>query len=516
MELNPLLLTDSYKFQHMSQYPESTEFIYSYLEARRPDLAVMMFGLNYYLRSYLSTKITFAHVEEALEVRHGILGSVSDDVVAKYRSLAELQYFPLSIRAIPEGMIVPTKTPLLSIINTIPGYGWCGGYLESLLLKLWNTCTVATTSAKYRMLVESYAWKTCENLDHIPFSVHDFGYRGVSSEETAVLSGMAHLLNFTGTDNVPAVRGIREFYWDGKKTLIGASVPASEHSVMCSYRTDGELDAFNRLLDLYPTGILSIVSDTYDYYNVLTNILPKLKDKILARDGKVVIRPDSGNPYKILLGDEDSSVPSEHAGTFELLWELFGGTVNTKGYRVLNEKIGVIYGDGMYYDRFADILAGMEDAKFASSNLVIGIGGLLLQNHGRDDLAFALKASAIQVAGQMYSIAKDPKTASNKKSKAGIQRVTETSKFSQQEPLVQSFDLEEPRSYHKNLLDADDSLNALASLLVQQYRYDGTTKRPFINSDGLSIQQLRETVNHSLRNNSYRTKLTQFNRPDWK
>lgn len=505
--VNPLVLTDSYKMHHQEMYPEGTEYIYSYFEARRPDLRVLMFGLYYYLTNFLNQRITKEHVEEVLDVRKSIVGSVPAKVVAQYRELERMGYFPLSIRAVPEGMIVPTQTPLFSVINTVPGFGWCGGYLESLLLKLWNTCSVATTSAKYRVLVEKYGQETCDDLSHIPFSTHDFGYRGTSSEETAVLSGMAHLLSFIGTDNVPAVHGAMVHY--GAHGLVGASVPASEHSVMCAYLRHGELNAFSSILDIYPEGIVSIVSDTYDYFEVLTTIIPQLKDRILGRNGKVVIRPDSGDPYKILLGDPESSDLREQKGTFELLWEMFGGTVNSKGYRVLNDKIGVIYGDGMYYKRFEQILQGMKDAGFASSNLVIGIGGLLLQNHGRDDLAFALKASAIQVNGEMHAIAKDPKTAAGKKSKAGVQRVDwlretrdvrVTSHIGEGTPL-------------KTLLDVDDNVNAHSSLLIQQYRFDPSMKKPYINYTNFS--EIRERVEEDLKHSYTRLKLSEYERPVW-
>jgi nicotinamide phosphoribosyltransferase len=271
-------------------------------------------------------------------------------------------------------------------------------------------------------LCEEYAAETCTSNAHVDWQTHDFGYRGCSSEETAALSGAAHLINFRGTDTVPAVAFLKKEY--DAKGLIGASVPASEHSVMCSYGREGELEAFRSMLSINPTGIVSIVSDTYDYFNVLTNTTETLREEILGRDGKVVFRPDSGDPEKIICGDPDAPEGSpERKGSLVILAEKFGTTTNEKGFKELNPKVGLIYGDGMYFERFKRILANMKSMGFASSNLVIGVGGLLLQQHSRDDMGFAIKATQATVNGEVRDLIKDPATDPDKRSLSGLLRL---------------------------------------------------------------------------------------------
>ena len=428
--MNPLLLTDVYKMGHMEQYPGDTVEVYSYLEARKPNQPVVFFGLQYILMEYLSKPLTRENGEEFLHYHREILGEPSPSVQEKIRALTDLGYWPLSIKAVPEGTRLGSRNILFSIRNTRPEFFWCVGFVESLLLKVWNSCTVATHSRKFHELVTRYAERTCDNLDHVPYQVHDFGYRGVSSEETAAVSGAAHLLNFQGSDTVIANWFLDKFY-AAAGSVKGRSVPASEHSVMCSFGRDGEYEAFDRMLDLYPAGVVSIVSDTYDYFKILTDYAPRRRDRIMARQGKVVFRPDSGTPEDIICGiPQAHGAPSRDAspevkGSLELLWDVFGGTVNSKGYRVLDSHIGLIYGDGMYYERFETILARMETLGFASSNLVIGVGGLLLQNHNRDELAFSVKATRIvRRHGEKVEIYKDPATDPSKKSKRGLMTLT--------------------------------------------------------------------------------------------
>lgn len=422
--MNTLLCTDVYKIGHAAQYPADTEYVYSYLEARKPGKTVF-FGLQYLLLKYLIKPVTSDNVFDFIRIFELILGKAKDTDIRRFLDLADLGYWPISIKAVPEGSIVENGNVLLTIRNTHPKFAWCVGFLESFLLKLWNPCTVATCSLEYKALVTQFAKETCDNLDHIPFAVHDFGYRGVSSEETAAISGAAHLINFLGSDTVPAVDLLHRYYKTrSKETPIGLSVPASEHSVMCAYTKEKEFEAFDRMLELYPTGIVSIVSDTYDLWNVLTNYTQSRKEKILARDGKVVFRPDSGDPVKIVCGDplafENSPAKK---GALELLWDVFGGTYNDKGYRVLNSKVGLIYGDGMYRERFVDMLSTMKQNGWASSNLVIGVGGLLLQQHSRDEFGFAIKATHVVRDGKPVEIFKDPITDPGKKSKKGYMKL---------------------------------------------------------------------------------------------
>ena len=421
MNRNPLLCTDVYKMGHMQQYPPGTTKVYSYLLARSDKKmpATLFYGLQYYLK-ILTQKITSEMVEEFLAYRKEILGSdAPKDVVDKMNALAELGYFPLKIRAVPEGTTVPVRNVLMTIENTVPGFHWVVGFVESLLLKVWNTCTVASYSKKLQKLCRRFADETCDNLDHLPFQVHDFGYRGCSSDETASISGSAHLLSFMGTDTIPAIKMVKETY--GCDGPIGLSVAATEHSVMCAYGQENEFQAFERMLDLYPSGIVSIVSDTYDLWQVLEDFAPRLKDRILKRNGKVVFRPDSGDPPKIICGDDDAQHESaEWMGSVRLLDKTFGSEKNSKGFKVLNPKIGLIYGDGMFYERFERTLETMRDRGYASSNLVIGIGGLLLQQHNRDDQGFAIKATFALVNGERRELMKDPATDRKKASHQGL------------------------------------------------------------------------------------------------
>lgn len=422
---NVLLCTDTYKTGHMQQYPEGTTKIYSYLCARsnkKYDKAVF-FGLQYYLKEYLSQKITKEMVEEFLDIRQSILGpDTTGQIAEKMYALADLGYLPLEIKAVPEGTVIDNKNVLATITNTHPDFAWVVGFTESLVLKVWNTTTVATSSKRFKDLVTKFADETCGHRGLVPFQVHDFGYRGVSSEETAELSGAAHLVNFLGTDTVPAVGFARKFY--NASAPIGLSVPASEHSVMCSFGQENELDAFKNMLKLYPSGLVSVVSDTYNLWNVLTNFASELKEEILARDGKFVFRPDSGDPESIICGDASAPEGSdENLGSIRLLDKMFGSTVNALGFKELNPKVGLIYGDGMYYERFERVLNRLKDMGYASSNLVIGVGGLLLQQHNRDDLGFALKATFAVVNGEERELMKDPITDSGKKSHKGMMKL---------------------------------------------------------------------------------------------
>lgn len=419
---NLLMNTDVYKIGHLEFYPEGTTKIYSYLCARsnKKSDKTLFFGLQYYIKEYLQTSITKENVEEFLDMYRNVLGKEPSDFVKnRMNSLAELGYLPISIKAIPEGTVVENKNVLATVTNTHPDFAWVVGYLESLLLKVWNTCSVATYSKKLVDTFRERAIKTSDSDFLVPFQVHDFGYRGVSSEETAIVSGMSHLISSLGTDTIPAIRGAKYYY---KATEpVGLSVPATEHSVMCSYGQNDEIGAFKRMLQLNPTGIVSIVSDTYNLWNVLTNFTQELKENILARDGKVVFRPDSGDPKLIICGNPNAEKNSpENKGVIRLLDEQFGSTVNSKGFKELSPKVGMIYGDGMYYERIVDILNTLESMGYASTNLVIGVGGLLLQQHNRDDLGFAFKATFAEVNGEIRELFKDPITDKKKQSHKGL------------------------------------------------------------------------------------------------
>jgi nicotinamide phosphoribosyltransferase len=410
---NLLLMTDAYKFGHIEQYPEGMNKVYSYLISRsdRKYKEQLFFGLQYYLKRYLNP-ISIEDVKEAIHYRCRILGDCPDKVTYAFYSLQKLGYLPLHIKAVPEGMVLPVKNVLMTVTNTHPDFYWLVGYVESLLLKVWNTITVATYSYEMKKLIINYMKRSCDDLSGLPFMLHDFGYRGCSSEETAALSGAAHLCNFLGTDTVPAVK-LLECYYDSN-IITGLSVPASEHSVMCAYGRQNEIEAFKKMLQLYPTGVVSIVADSYNIWNVLMHILPKLKNEILARTGRVVIRPDSGDPYSIICGS------ISQRGCLVLLDEVFGHLVNSKGFKVLNPKIGLIYGDAMYRENYIKIADEMLNMGYAASNLIIGVGGLLLQQHNRDDLGITFKATYGEINGKPLDIVKDPITDPSKKSHQGL------------------------------------------------------------------------------------------------
>ncbi|MNK20317.1 putative nicotinate phosphoribosyltransferase [compost metagenome] len=422
---NILLQTDVYKMGHMEQYAPGCNKVYSYLTARsdRNFNETVFFGLQYYIKRYLAEPITPAMGEEFLNYRKMILGSNSPEIETKIRALCRLGYLPIEIKAVEEGTIMPVRNVLMTITNTHPDFYWVVGFMESLLLKLWYTITVATCSYGYRKIVNSFFEQTDEE-DMNPakdFQVHDFGYRGDASEEGAAISGVAHLLSFLGSDNVPALPCAVEFYnadLSGEPILL--SVPASEHSVMCSFGREDEIGAFRHMLELYPTGIVSIVSDTFDVYKVLTDFAETLKEDILKRDGKVVFRPDSGNPEYIICGNPEAEPGSnEWKGAIRLLDEKFGSTLNSKGYKILNPKVGLIYGDGMYTERYVRTLERLKGMGYAASNLVIGVGGIL-RNHSRDTLGFAIKATYVEVNGEPREIEKDPVTDHKKKSHKGL------------------------------------------------------------------------------------------------
>lgn len=428
MNNNVLIGADSYKMSHMVQYPEGTTKVYSYLCARSDKEIpyTVFYGLQYYLKEFLTQTITDSMVDEFLELYKDINGAEDVRVTIKMKALAKLGYLPLEIKAVPEGTIMPVKNVLMTMTNTLPEFYWVVGFVETLLLKVWNTSTVAAYSLKLRKLADRFTNDTCDNNLHSDWQFHDFGLRGVSSQETGALSGSAHLLVSRGTDTVPAVQLLKDYY--NASGLIGMSVPASEHSVMCSFGQEHELDAFKNMLKLYPTGIVSIVSDTYNFWNVMTNFTSQLKQDILARDGKVVFRPDSGTPELIICGNPNAREGSpENLGAIRLLDQMFGSTINNKGYKVLNPKVGLIYGDGMYYGRVEKIFQTLKDMGYASSNIVFGIGGLLLQQHSRDEQGFAIKATSCEINGEYREIVKDPITDVSKKSHKGLIKLIKNS-----------------------------------------------------------------------------------------
>lgn len=419
---NPFLATDVYKLGHLDQYQPGITKVYSYLVARSDKKIpfTVFFGLQYYIKEYLQIKPTKEMVDELFEIRKDILGTDPlESMKSKFYGLVDLGYFPLEIKAVPEGTVMPVKNVILTMTNTLPEYYWLVGFFESLILKVWATTTVASYSKSLKDIIVEFNRTTSDHDGLIPFQVHDFGYRSGMAEESSTLGGAAHLVNFLGTDTVPAVRLLKRLY--GSSGPIGLSVPASEHSVMCSFGQENELDAFKHMLKTYPTGIVSIVSDTYNLWNVLENFTEELRSDIEGRDGKVVFRPDSGDPKKIICGDENAPEGSpERLGALAILDNKFGHTVNSKGFKELNPKVGLIYGDGIYKERMVSILETLKQQGWSSNNIVFGIGGILITSHSRDDQGFAIKATHVIVNGVSKEIKKDPITDSGKKSHKGF------------------------------------------------------------------------------------------------
>lgn len=422
--INPMLLCDFYKTDHRRQYPAGTEFVYSNLTARYNRVPgmdrVVVFGIQAFCQEYLVNRFNegFFHRPKADVLRefdrrmHTSLGpnEIGVDHVA---ALHDLGYLPLHLKALPEGSLCPVRVPMLTLVNTKPEFYWLTNFLETLLSNaLWHPMTAATIAHQYRKLLDAYAARTSDMPGFVDWQGHDFSMRGHSSLESSILSGAGHLLSFTGTDTIPAIDFLEQFYGaNADSELIGGSVPATEHSVMCMGGKETEEETYRRLLSqVYPKGIVSIVSDTWDYWKVLTETLPALKALIMGRDGKLVVRPDSGDPVKILCGDEEFDEGPERQGTIEVLWDTFGGTVNSKGFKQLDPHVGCIYGDSITLERAQAICAGLEAKGFASTNVVFGIGSYTYQFVTRDTLGFAMKATWGQINGKPAELFKSPKT----------------------------------------------------------------------------------------------------------
>jgi nicotinamide phosphoribosyltransferase len=362
----------------------------------------------------------------------------TDYDVSHFEALHDLGYLPIRVKDIEEGTLVPIKVPVLTIVNTVPEFYWVTNYLETIISNLlWKPMTSATIANTYRKVLKGWQETTDKEKSwFIDWQGHDFSMRGMDSVDATISSGLGHITSFMGTDSLPAIYGARKFY--GETEMVGGSVNATEHSVMCAGGKEDEIETFRRLLKTYPTGILSVVSDTWDLWRVCTEYVSELKEEILARkDGKLVIRPDSGDPVDILCGDisqyryeleegeERLNGPKER-GVIELLWDVFGGTVNEQGYKVLDPHIGAIYGDSITIERADEICRRLEAKGFASTNVVLGIGSFTYQYNTRDTFGFAMKATYVVVDGEGREIFKDPITDDGtKKSATGLLRVEE-------------------------------------------------------------------------------------------
>lgn len=439
--MNPIFLKDFYKVGHIKQYPPGTDLVFSNFTPRKSRMAgvdhSVFFGLRYFLKEYLQRQFNLfffnspGYVADeaavrAYEYQNIMLACLGDDNYPRHiAELYELGYLPLAIYALPEGSVVPCGVPALVMYNTHPDFYWLPNMLETLLsCTLWQPCTSATIARQYRLLLDSYAEETSDIPEFVDYQAHDFSMRGMSSVESAILSGMAHLQYFKGTDTIPAALAAGGYY---DRHLEICSVPATEHSVMSAGGQETEYATFERLINAYPTGVLSIVSDTWDLWKVITEYLPRLKDKIMHREGKIVIRPDSGNPVDIICGiknPSDQFIAPYNKGVVESLWEIFGGTVNSKGYKQLDSHIGCIYGDSITLQRAQEICERLKCKGFASTNIVFGVGSYTYQYNTRDTLGWAMKATYCEINGVGRPITKNPITDDGtKKSHSGLLRV---------------------------------------------------------------------------------------------
>jgi nicotinamide phosphoribosyltransferase len=404
---NIILLTDSYKVSHARQYERGTGNVFSYFESRGGEFdRVVFFGLQYILKRYLAgVQVTQAHIQEAelmynAHLQPGLFNK------AGWEHIAEKHFgrLPISIKAVAEGSVIPTHNCLMTVENTCPECYWLTNYIETLLVQTWYPSTTATISHHMKGTITK-ALERSGDPALIGFKLHDFGCRGVSSMETAALGGAAHLVNFLGTDTVPALQLLRQYYGC---SMAGYSIPAAEHSTITSWGREHETEAYANMLDQFPTGLVAVVSDSWDIYNAVKNIWGgTLRSRVVARDGTVVIRPDSGDPRKV--------VPD----LLDLLGKRFDVLTNDKGYKVLDSHVRVIQGDSIDRNSLGEILEAIMSRGWSADNVAFGSGGGLLQQCNRDTLKFAFKCSSTIVNGQRRDVYKQPVGAAWKNSKRG-------------------------------------------------------------------------------------------------
>lgn len=431
------LLADFYKLSHRKQYPKGTTKVYSTLTPRSNKYApysdeIVWFGLQYFIKEYLIDRFN-----------KDFFSKPKDEVISEYSRLVEfslgkqyaetkhieelhdLGYLPIKISTLPEGSLVPMRVPVMTIENTHDDFFWLTNFLETILsTSIWLPTTSATLAFSYRKVLNDYAIKTTGSTSGVEFQGHDFSMRGMSSEQSATVSGAGHLLSFKGTDTIPSILFLEKYYNGNiEKSLIGASIPATEHSVMCSYGQENEKDLLTHLLtEVYPTGLFSAVCDTWDFWKLVSEYLPELKETIMARNGKLVIRPDSGNPVDIICGTVlNGGKTPEEKGLVEVLYEIFGGQINELGFKVLDSHIGAIYGDSITLEIAKEICEKLYKKGFATTNVVFGIGSYSYQYATRDTFGFAVKATYAIVNNEERMLFKDPKTDSGiKKSQKGL------------------------------------------------------------------------------------------------
>lgn len=507
--MNPLLMTDSYKLSHKDFCPPGTQHIYSnltfrfdkYFEKYYPnfDHKAVWFGLQAFIKKTLikqwNEEFFNKPKAEVLNELKLLTSAFAMTDFSHFEALHDLGYLPIEIKSLPEGSLINMGTPALTIVNTHPDFQWLTNYLESVIsAEIWKPTTVATIGREFRKLSNKWALKTTGSVEGTEFQNHDFGYRGTANTESSAACGAGFLLSTLGTDNIPAIDFVGRYYnTDVVENPVAFSIPAGEHSVTtlginyynAEDKQQGELEYLKWLLtEVQPSGLFSYVADSYDYWGFLENILPTLKDTIMSRNGKYVVRPDSGNVVDVICGKQIpdySNEPSLHSaltkysydsiedkltdvvfkykdkyykgsfdairingslesfiysgpfeyeltvedkGTIETLWDIFAGTITEKGYKLLDSHVGMIYGDGITYKRAQEIFKRLEDKGFASTNVTFGIGSFSLSSGiSRDSLGIAVKATNAIVDSKQIPIYKQPKTDSTKNSAKGLLKV---------------------------------------------------------------------------------------------
>lgn len=424
---NLILLADAYKYAHHKLYYPGTSQVYSYLESRGGTFdQTVFFGLQYYLKRYLEGRvITKEKIDEAEAFMQQVFGrsDVFDRSKFDYLLHRHNGHLPVRIKAVPEGTVVPVHNVLMTIENTDPQCFWLTNFLETLLMQIWYPCTVATLSREIKEIIKGYYDDTASytSREGIEYVLNDFGFRGASSVETAGLGGAAHLLNFRGSDTIAGSVLAQRYYHT--HTVYGLSVPATEHSICTLLGEEGELDVFRHVLRTFPSGIVACVSDSYNIFRACSDYWGgELKELILGREGTLVIRPDSGDPVFTLLK------------VFDILMDRFGYTLNEKGYRVLPPQVRVLQGDGINIDSIRQIYAALKVNGISAENLLLGMGGALLQKLDRDTQKFAFKCSFARVGGRERNVQKHPLeldghgnlVTSFKQSKAGRLKLIDT------------------------------------------------------------------------------------------
>ncbi|XP_030829364.1 nicotinamide phosphoribosyltransferase-like [Strongylocentrotus purpuratus] len=408
---NILMLTDSYKVTHHRQYPDGTTLVSSYFESRGGKFPeVVFFGLQYILKRWLcGPVITAEKIAEAKELYKLHFGQDHFNE-AGWTHILEKHggYLPMKIKAVPEGSVIPYKNVLFTVENTDPQVPWITNWFETLMVQVWYPMTVATNSRVQKVLIAKYLSETADNLTGLPFKLHDFGFRGVSSVETAGIGAAAHLVNFQGTDTIAGIVMAKKYY---SCKMAGFSIPAAEHSTITTWGKHGEREAFKNMLDQFPTGLVAVVSDSFDIYNACEKVWgEELREQVIQRgeSGSIlVIRPDSGEPSEVVMK------------VLTILSKVFGCSKNSKGYKMLPPYLRVIQGDGVNYDVIEQILSRMKKLEWSADNLTFGSGGSLLQKHNRDTQKCAYKCSYCVVDGESRNVFKQPSTDLGKKSKKG-------------------------------------------------------------------------------------------------